>query len=459
MDRFVTRPFVTLSLAIGLFAGFVLGGAAFAATALGVPVGPVWAAFAQAHGHAQLFGFAGLMVFGVALVFLPRLRGAPLGWGRFVPWVLALYGGGVVLRVTAQAAGPLIAAGAGQLLFGLSAVIAASGVLTLLGAALGIAMLVRTGVVGPPIGQRAGLAQVLPLLVTAWLGLLGALAVNAWGSYETLAGWRVPASGVPPVRPAPWLVPPETDARVVRLAFVGWLVPMSVAFAARNFPLFLWTHPAPGRWLRWGLALLLAGLAADLGGPLVRGAGEMGVALEGASLLWLTAVVGALGSKVQPPGRQRDPAERQLAEITRAPLTEAFVWLAVAGALLIAQAVLPGAGITPPPEDAARHALGAGFVLLLIVGMALRLIPGFAGGRRPVNLRAARLASWAAQAAALLRVAPTLAVWLLATFDVEIGPGPLVPELLSLAGVAGAVSVGALWWALRPALERSAERA
>ena len=63
---------------MGLGAGFGIGAGSFTAVTLGLPVGAWWAALTQAHGHAQLFGFAGLMVFGVALHFLPRLRGCLL---------------------------------------------------------------------------------------------------------------------------------------------------------------------------------------------------------------------------------------------------------------------------------------------------------------------------------------------------------------------------------------------
>jgi uncharacterized protein involved in response to NO len=455
VDRFTTRAFVRLSLATGIVAGFGIGGGAFAAAALGTPVGAVWTALAQAHAHAQLFGFAGLMVLGVALIFLPRLRGAPLRGARLVPWVLALYAGGVLLRVVCQGAAPFLAlAGWDAVALAAGYGNAAGGTLALAGAGLAVGMLAATGASGPPLAQRAGLRQVLPLVVAAWIGLLLALLVNAWGAWETVASWRPAAGRVPVVGEAPWLLPPALDALAVRLAFLAWLVPMSVAFAARNFPLLLWTRPAPGRWLAWGLAALVGGLLLDAGATLFGVPAQPGMALEGFALLWLTAVVGALGPKVDPPGRHRDPVERQLADVTKAPLTESFVWLAVAGALLTAQAVLPELGVAPPPEDVVRHSLGAGFVLLLIVGMAPRLIPGFAGAAGRADVRAVRVAYWAAQAAALLRVAPPLAVWLVSSAGMETLPLRLIPPLLALAGAAGMVSLAALWWALRAALSR-----
>ena len=448
---------------MGLGAGFGIGTGAFIAVALGLPVGAWWAALAQAHGHAQLFGFAGLMVFGVALHFLPRLRGAPLWRAQYVPWVLRLYGGGVLLRVLAQMLAPFFAVtGIVPLVLLSSVAIALSGLFTLAGGGLAVLMLVQTARNGPPLAQRAGLVQVMPLLSAAWLGFLAALLINAWGSLTVLDFWRLPpGTRVTQVRVAPWLVSPIWDALTVRLALLGWLLPLSVAFAARNFPLFLWTQLAPAESLRWGLALLAAGLALETGGgvgTLGGAAGatalfEVGRVLIALGLLWLTAVVGVLGPKIEPPGRRAAPAETELAQIAAGPLTDAFVWLAISGGLMLLQSILPALRLPPPPEDAVRHALGAGFVLLLIVGMALRLLPGFAGGeKRPVTMRAARIAASAAQAAALLRVAPLLATWLLSAFGIDGSFGRPATFLMAASGVAGAVSLGALWWALREAL-------
>jgi uncharacterized protein involved in response to NO len=461
VDRFITRPFIWLSLGIGLGAGFGIGTGALLAVALGLPVGAWWAAMAQAHGHAQVFGFAGLMVFGVGFLFLPRLRGAPLWGAQYVPWVLRLYAGGVLLRVAAQMLAPFLAVTrTGPLVVAASFGIALSGLLTLAGGALAVVLLVQTARHGPPVEQRIGLMHVLPLLAAAWLGLLASLVVNAWGTLSVLDSWRAVPGGVTGVRLAPWLVPPIWDALTVRLALLGWLVPLAIAFAARNFPLFLWTQLAPAAHLRWGMALFSVGLGLELVGGIGafgRAAGsigliEVGRAFAALGLLWLTGVVGALGPKSEPPGGRSNPEETALAEIASGPLVDAFVWLAIAGGLMLLQSALPAAGLPPPPEDAVRHALGAGFVLLLIVGMALRLIPGLSGGKRRVDLRAARVAALAAQIAALLRVAPLLAVWLLSSFGIAGEYGRVATILLAAAGLAGAVSIAALWQALRESL-------
>jgi len=242
------------------------------------------------------------------------------------------------------------------------------------------------------------------------------------------------------------------------LALLGWLVPLAVAFAARNFPLFLRTPLASPRTLRWGLAILVDGLVADAVGRIVPGGWEpaeaAGAALEGLALIWFTYAVGALGPKVQLPGRHVDAEEAELAAATASPLTGAFVWLSVAGVLLLIDALSVWGWWPAPPEDAQRHALGAGFLTLLITGMALRLLPGFAGARpRSVQRGAARAAIAFAHAAALLRVLPPVVIW--AVNALSIVPGWLAQAAIAAeacAGAAGVATVVSLALALRPPL-------
>jgi uncharacterized protein involved in response to NO len=110
-----------------------------------------------------------------------------------------------------------------------------------------------------------------------------------------------------------------------------------------------------------------------------------------------------------------------------------LIWEGLAG--LVPPASLDGFAV--PPRDAERHALGAGLVTLLILGMAVRLVPGFAG--RP--LRSARLVwatVWLGNGAALLRVVPLF----LPSSSLTLG-------LLGLSGALGIAAVACLGWNLR----------
>ncbi len=125
-----TPPFLWAAVLVAALPGFALGGALF-----GHHAGIWWAAAAQAHGHAQLFGWAGLLVIGVTLHFLPRLRGTSLQAPWLVPWVLSLYGGGIVLRVVVQPLAPFAPA--------LAPLLPLSALLELAGALLAGSIVVR----------------------------------------------------------------------------------------------------------------------------------------------------------------------------------------------------------------------------------------------------------------------------------------------------------------------------
>ena len=83
-------PMLKTALLMGAGGGFLLATVLTLSRAFSVPLGAWWEAAAQAHGHLQLYGWAGLFVLGVALHFLPRLRGTPLAGARLVPWLLGI---------------------------------------------------------------------------------------------------------------------------------------------------------------------------------------------------------------------------------------------------------------------------------------------------------------------------------------------------------------------------------
>src|SRR5215469_6592867 len=95
-------PLLKTALLMGAGGGFLLATILTVTYALSIPLGAGWEALAQAHGHLQLYGWAGLFVLGVALHFLPRLRGTPLVGARLVPWLLGILSISLVLRAISQ---------------------------------------------------------------------------------------------------------------------------------------------------------------------------------------------------------------------------------------------------------------------------------------------------------------------------------------------------------------------
>jgi uncharacterized protein involved in response to NO len=360
------------------------------APALGWPLGLWWLAVAQAHGHAQLFGWCGLMVLGVGLHLMPRLRGAPLQGARFAPLVLGAIGGGIVLRALAQ---PALAAGVAAELA--RVVLPLSGVLELAGALTAIGMLVATLRSGPPLDTRSGLRPVLPFFAVAFGSLLVALAINLIGLF---GGEALVAGGY--------------DRAVVLLGLEGFLVPVTVGMSMRTFPLYFRTPlPCVGV-VQAGLVLWGVGLLSRLGGvPLAE------LVQAGGVLLF---VVG-LRVFASPVPRPRDPVH-PLLDPARWHALAAYGWLVGSGLVL----ALGGSG------DAERHLLGAGFITLLIFGVGAHMLPGFA--KRGVRSRALVWATLAlGNGAAALRVLPAL--WALPTA----GAG----AVYAAAGVLGLLAVAA----------------
>lgn len=403
-------PFLRASLGLALTAGFGLGGALFAASALGLPTERWWAAAAQAHGHIQLFGWAGLLVFGVGFHFLPRLRGAPLARparARAMLWLLLT---GLIVRGLAQ---PTLATGTATA-SALRAALLVAAVLELLGATLALDVLARTLRAGAPLAARDGLRTVLPLLGVAFVACWLALAMNLLGVIAAL-------------RAGSALIAGRFDRAATFLALYGFLLPIGVAMSARLFPLYFRTPSPRLGWLRGGLGCVGAGLAARLLGELggVSSVTPIGQLCLAAGLVLF---VGALGVFARGRQRPRQPT-RWVADPAHWQALTAYLWLVGTAGILVWD-VFATLAIVPmrPPSDAEIHALGAGFVTLLILGVGPRLLSGFA--RRAVRHAALGWPILAlANLAALLRVAPLLLAPLV--------PPAAVNTALGMAGLAG----------------------
>src|SRR5579883_1306009 len=127
-------PVVKTALLMGACGGFVLATVLTVSPIFPVPLGIWWEAVVQAHGHLQLYGWAGLFVLGVVLHFFPRLCGAPLAHARLLPWLLGMAIVGLVLRAIGQPLQAIMPAPVWQVMLvgsGLFEAIAIVGILSL----------------------------------------------------------------------------------------------------------------------------------------------------------------------------------------------------------------------------------------------------------------------------------------------------------------------------------------
>ena len=165
-------PMLKTALLMGAGGGFLLAAVLTLSRAFSVPLGAWWEAVAQAHGHLQVYGWAGLFVLGVALHFLPRLRGTPLAGARLVPWLLGSMIVGLVLRAVSQ---PLLAVSLASVWrIGL----VSSGVLEMVAFATVLSQLILTALRGPRPTTRPAYWSVFPFIAGASCSLGIASIIN-----------------------------------------------------------------------------------------------------------------------------------------------------------------------------------------------------------------------------------------------------------------------------------------
>lgn len=405
--------------------GFVLGGLMFLAVHMGWPTG-WYAAGRQAHGHAQLMGWGGAMILGVGLQFLPRLRGARLWSPHWVPPLFIMLAVGLTVRVVAQ---PLAAALPGAPMPWLVVLMAGIVVETI--AVLGLMLLmVQTLRQGPPLGQKAAFAQIVPLLGIAGAGLLAAMGAWTAGTGSLLAAGQSTGSLL--------LTSPVLQNLGVATATFIFVPALCLAMSARVFPLFFRIRTAAPALLTISAWLLAGGLVAYLLTTVIRPAvgWGAGAVLNAAGLLVGTAAIQVFAPRVQFPGDKGQ--YRTWADPHAMGALTSYVW-AVIGALTLAIHGLYRLGLPVgphlPPLDLPIHALGAGFMTLLIIGVGPVLLAAFAGSR-PAGSSWLWIAVITANAAAVLRT----------VFIMGAHPGR--NGLLAVAGLLGAVAMAAFAWCL-----------
>ncbi len=406
-------PILKGALLMGAGGGFLLATVLTLARAFSIPLGTGWEAMAQAHGHLQLFGWAGLFVLGVAFHFLPRLRGTPLARARLTPWMLGALVAGLVLRAICQpllTLTPNIVWRAGLLISGLLETVAVVCVLY---------MLILTARRGQRPTTRPAYWSVLPFFAGVFASLGLASIINLVNTVQAAQG-----SG---------LVQTTGDTLNVTLGLFGFLVPMALAMSARSLPMYAGLDGFPRRIL-WPMAgayfagLLLLCISVD-GGPLpATWAGiinGLGMLIVGGTVLLF---VGIFLSLIRKRGRLPErvaklaPSPEALARnyqkqvkqehVNYGPfvglVASAYMW-AMLGALLllINGLVLLVTGTAPLAFDAIRHSFAVGFIALLICGIASRMLPSFSG-RHIASPRLVSATLWLGNAAALLRVGSIL---------------------------------------------------
>ncbi|MDE2059701.1 MAG: DUF542 domain-containing protein [candidate division NC10 bacterium] len=296
-----------------------------------------------AHGYTQVFGFAALFIMGVAYHVIPRFKGAPLAAPGVASASFWLETGGVLAVAVGLLVGPPVV-GPSQLM----------GAIALLAAASGFGWVIHCSLAaGPPTPEgferylRAG---------CAWLAVAATLAVvtAAWADPLQPAVWEAALWGFA----GSWIL--GMSLRIVPV-FLG-LPPLSqrtssVLFACYQLAVLAWVSVAViETWTLLPIARVLTGATLSLmvGGFVLR--------------------LGILGSREN----QTQVGDRGYEKF----LIVAYVWLLVALVFTPVWSAVSAFTGNPMPAlvlDFGRHAFTLGFLTQIIVGVAARLIPVFAG--------------------------------------------------------------------------------
>ena len=405
-------PLLKAALLLGVGGGFLLATVLTLTFALSLPLNTWWTALAQAHGHLQLYGWAGLFVIGIALHFLPRLRGTPLVAPWLIPWIVIAQVAALLIRALSQ---PLLVV-TGSWFWRILLVL--SGVLECF--ALGAAVLLFALMIQrrTPYATRRAFRGILPFLGGAFAALTLAALMNLGNVVQAAA--------------SDGLVQGQGDNLNITLGLLGFLVPVALAMSARSLPMYAGLEGFPQQVL-WplstvyfiGLALTFISMSWTASFPWLSVMNGLGMILLAVVLLTFIAIFLLLmrsRSRLPRKAAQLAPSTQEVAQSyhtkivsehnTYGPfvllIASSYLWAALGALILAIDGVALLFGTSPLFSlDAMRHSFAIGFIALLLAGVSARMIPGFSG-RKIAGPSWVTALFWLGNLAALLRVGPLL---------------------------------------------------
>ncbi len=438
--------FIWTALSIAFFGGFAIGAHLAAVIGLNFSLGNGFYSYIQIHGHLQLVGWAGLFIIGISLHFIPRLAGIPIAQPQWIPRIQFLMATGLIVRAIFHSILPYVTALAVFQI--LSLAVAISGWLELAGIASYIFLVLRSLRAVRQTGkERPALQAVKPYFAMMFSGWLIYAGLNAVLLVDMAANGAVTVN-------QPW------DDFAINL-FIGLvLLPVAFAFSVRMFPLYL-RLPAPFRVRQIGLAYLIFFLlqiiptvpavlrTAPEHAFLVSAAGQCGKSAIIFYFVWKLDVL--LRRRAPwtvhrvfesgpgpPPTRDGLPDYGEFGRFERL-LYAAYLWL-LCGAgleLLTGLAVLSNWELEVS-TDAVRHVYLLGFITLLILGMAVRMIPGFIQ-KKLASAKLVDFTFWLGNLAVIGRVFPLLVP--AALFEKISSVIFLSQALFALSGMSGLAAI------------------
>ncbi len=352
------RPYVKASFVVALTLGFTTGAGMLLATPLGIDRGIWWVTHAQAHGMAQLFGFAGLFTMGIAQHVVPRFRNGSIWfpWPQRASMVLVL--AAIALRF------------AGQMIneYPVSEILLiVAGLLLLSGASIFAITLFSALHSGSGPVSAAGrwiYVGTAWLLVSATIHLLLMLRML----FDRVS-----------------IAPADLNAAVIYSALFGFVGAYIMGVSTRAVTGFLGLRPRHERLEIAGFALLHGGLIIAVCSYAIEASAE--ISSVGLIITAIGVVFFIVSLRVFEPSQIRRPpispgAYGRYGWFVRA----AYFWLLIGAILIAARSseilfeidVLPVANASP-----IVHVLTVGFITSMLIGMGSRMLPLFEGAVVP----------------------------------------------------------------------------
>ena len=337
-------PFVKLAIVIALTSGTLLGALILSHIAVHGAFQFPFYSLIQAHGHAQIFGWAGLMIMGIAYHILPRFKRTRLSAPKVAQGTLFLMFIGILLRQVAQ---PGLGLAMSVPLLWTSAVLELSAIACF----FGIMMAVFLG--SQIAGDFYDSYIVMSLVYFLMAGILNIVQV-----------YQMTKTGIP-------FVTGTLNDYYLHIALYGFIGMMILGVSLRILPHFLGTRE-PKKFLCWvsfwfwNIGILGYGLF----GPLLCATAEFI-----ASTVFIKAI-GIFERRNKPiPIPGIDSAYTWF-------IDTAYGWFWVAMALFwIGEIYRTITGNAPAHiyVGSYRHALTVGFMTSMILGVGYRIIPVFQG--------------------------------------------------------------------------------
>jgi uncharacterized protein involved in response to NO len=378
--------FVHTALALAVFGGFSLGAHIALPIGFGWNLPPFYHIWVQTHGHLQLLGWTGLFIIGVSLYFIPRFVKVPLPGSLLPRASLIFIASGLVLRTATVFIIPYQEPGA--LTHALVWMLRFASFLELTGVMIYLYILFelfKNKSVHPD-----SLATVKPFFLMMSLGFF---------LYSILHLVQVFLFDV--TSRMPW------NTILIEL-FMGFvLLPVGFAFSVRTFPLFMQTSPLkypfqnPG-WIYFGVTLsfLVLYTVPSKSQSLMFLSGLLQI-IRMAIILKLIFEIKIIQKMILSPhrfllryyGRQYVEEREKSAAFKKARpgyydfgqygrfellIYSAYCWLILFTLLETVSAAGTIFGFRLSyGHDPVRHTFLLGFITLLIMGMAQRMLPGF----------------------------------------------------------------------------------